>query len=381
MAPRIRLVSPPPPPNREASTEGIEAAVSAHHARMFTPRSSNLRFRANLALLLAVALLGTWWFTRHLQPYVTEVALIGGSVTLWAAVRLAWEVIGKATGFDAWAQTRKSLASVEFTVLMVAASLALLVAWAITSSIYLEFDPGEAKADRYTVSIGTASAPASFMAATVLSAGQRVAGRPVFGVVPAHALWCYVTEPADFEPRDCTLSQVMAKTVRVPGDMAARQILLLRLLPSPALLGQLPPVGETAHGTAYLLEVSIDSRPALRLADLRKQSVSTGAGKADLDKLLAQPAAQAEALRARLGDRLRAKGMPEANAAETVSVLLAEPRSWDGLQVKTGQKLRFVLRATSTAQAADPGSVVRGFPFDYVVTAEAAQDIWLPPMP
>lgn len=349
---------------------GVEAAISEQQRRLQQPRPPRNRFAINLALIVVVGLLATFWFQRHLQPWFTEVSLIGGGITLWALLRLALELLSKAGGVDPWAITRRHLASLEWTVLLLAALLLLIGLWLFTSSVYLRFDARSAKENSYQVSVGTADARASLIAVSTLSAAQTVVGRPLFGWGAVGPLQCHVVEPARFEPLDCRLDARGALSIAVPGDFKPRQVIALHLLPGKELWAETPHVGGEA-AQRFRLRLSVDGGPPLLLDDFRLQQLITGAAEAELR---AQPA---DLLRAAARSALLAEGLSAEEAEGNLARLLQQPRYWDGPRLRAGSTLRIeLLRVAGDGAADEP---LPGFPIEHRVGSEAAQLLWISP--
>lgn len=342
---------------------------------MLLPPPPRNHFRINLALIVAVGVLATFWFLRHLQPWFTEVALVGGSVTLWAVLRLVLELLNKAGGVDPWALTRKRLASPEWTLVLVVALVACIALWLTTSSIYLRFDARSAKASKYDVSVGTVDAPDAFLSASELSSARPVVGRPVFGLGAVGALQCRVIEPAKFEPRDCTLGAFGALSLAVPGDFKPRSFFLLRLVPAPALWSELPPADAAAPAQRLVLSVALDSAPPLVLDDWRLQLVATGSAEADLRALAGTQ--DDAALRGSLRALLLAEGVPADAADSTLAQLMQPTRTWDSLRVKSGSKLTVDLHRGPRGSPADER--VPGFPIELSVGSDAVQNLLIKP--
>ena len=367
---------PPSQPSAPGFQEGVESAVWKHHRAMTLPPPPKSRFIWNLTLIVAVGLLGTFWFLRHLQPWFTEIAIVGGGVTLWAALRLVLELLNKAGGVDPWASTRKHLASPEWTVFLATAVLVVVALWALTASIYLRFDPGSAKTATYKISVGTVDATGTFSPSTELSAAQPVVGRPVFGWTPPGALVCRIESPAKFEELPCSLERWGARVVRVPGSFKLQSLLLLRLLPAKELWTQLPTTDVAQPPQRFDLVLRLDGLAPMRLSDVRFGAIDLGAPAADLKALAAEQSSTD--LRVRLHSTLLAEGVPEPVIAARLSALVDEPRTWDGVRIRPGQILTLELHvaAGTSGEASTP---VPGFPVTVTVGSEPFQTVWLRP--
>src|SRR5437868_394502 len=96
--------TPPPASDAElkAAPAGAETVIGDHVASSFLPAPGKRWFWLNLLMLIVLAPFATFWFQRHLEPYFTQILLVGGSLTLWAVIRLVWEIIEKMTKVDPW---------------------------------------------------------------------------------------------------------------------------------------------------------------------------------------------------------------------------------------------------------------------------------------
>lgn len=367
--------APASPPQAGGVGSGVEMALLDHHRAMTLPPPPRSRFVPNLALIVVVGVLGTFWFLRHLQPWFTEIAVVGGGVTLWAVLRLALELLGRAGGVDPWASTRRHLASGEWTVLLATALVVVLALWAATASIYLRFDAGSARAPAYEVSVGTRDAAGTFIAKTRLTAAEGVIGRPVFGWTAPGPLVCRIEGPARFEDLDCTLDRWGARVVRVPGSFEPKPMLLLRLLPDKALWTTLPTQDVAAPPRRYDLVVQVDGQPPRRLPDLRMGAVDLGADAADLKRLAEQ---RPEDLRARLRDRLLGEGVPGEVVDRNLSAFVDGARVWDGFRLRPGQTVTVDV-VPAHAEGASAAASVPGFPIRLTADDGPFQVMWLTP--
>src|SRR5215469_7259897 len=116
-------------------------------------KHAELRYRINAVLFAMLMVALTFWFQKHLQVYVTQIALIGGTMTLWAL----WELLQSwlKWGWDGDAKdTAKTLfGSARGTEYMVLGGVVLAILWLTTSSLYLNYESSVGGATEYRVEV------------------------------------------------------------------------------------------------------------------------------------------------------------------------------------------------------------------------------------
>jgi hypothetical protein len=366
--------SPPAVVRPEEVSAGAESVISEHVAKMLHAPPSRRWFWINLVLLLVLSAAGTWWFTQHLEPFFTEIVLVGGSLTLWAFLRLLWDVIEKATGAHPVEHSRPWLASPALTRLLVVAAIVLAVLWPSTTSMYFEYGGSGAGESDYDVEVTRTADKTRFMPPLKISSTSKVEGRPFFWQHALLPLQCRIVKPAGFDPVDCSLRGARSVRLKVPGSFAAQELHLLRLVPAGRTFIELP-LPSDSSATRYQMTIDVDGQQ-LVLDDLRKQTVYVGgAGERMASVLELESAAEYGAFLAR---SLRAAKLDEDSAAQAASLLSTHTRAWDALQLKAGQTLGIAVRWSRNEGGTPQGGVMPGFPIHYTVTSDKVQTVWLP---
>src|SRR2546429_482811 len=98
------------------------------------------RYRRNLALLVVFMILLAVWFQRHLQTYVTEIFLLGGTLTLWAFWQIAQSWLHWGWGEEATELRKRLLSENRATEYLGFGLGLLLILWCTTSSIYVAYE-------------------------------------------------------------------------------------------------------------------------------------------------------------------------------------------------------------------------------------------------
>jgi hypothetical protein len=63
------------------------------------------------------------------------------------------------------------------------------------------------------------------------------------------------------------------------------------------------------------------------------------------------------------------------------AVLVVRTKTWDVLDARTGQRLRFSLKRRERRDGKETSIEVDGFPAEYVVTSDKVQTVWIPKAP
>jgi hypothetical protein len=339
------------------------------------PHGPGRRFWFNLGLLAVLAPFATYWFQQHLELYFTEIVLIGGGITVWVFLRAAAGLLQSLGKLDALAWSQRLLASAEATLLLCAAAVGLLLLWFTTTSLYFQYEGGGAGDKEFVVQVSRKQDGSPYMADTTVGPAARVAGQALLLRGSAVPLTCTIVRPLNFEPLDCPVQTGRSRRVRVPADFTPRAYHLLRIVPAAGLYRELPRDTDTPDAR-YNLQVAVGGR-TLRFDDLRKQTIHAGGRGSDMALVLGleDPLTYERFL----GASLRAAGINEQSAATMAAVLALRTRTWDALDARQGQTLRFSLQHTWNEGGQVLVRDVEGFPMDYTVTADKVQTIWLPP--
>jgi hypothetical protein len=252
------------------------------------------RSQLNLTLFALLMVGLTVWFSIHLQPWLGEVLVLAGPLTLWAIWKLlqSWLDWG---GLSSRAEqgTRKLLARPAITEPLIVALGVVGLMFLTTSSIYLEYGVSGGSEDAFKVSVLADGKPFLDHPLRVTSS-RRTAGRPFFGRLFREKLQFVVGSPL-YEPRDVGFWPGQSLRLEVPKDFKKKSFHLLLLVPGINLLGSLPAVGQT-QAQRFYLEVEVKGQKPARIGDLHQQIVYTGASAADLERLASsQPDVSAHA--------------------------------------------------------------------------------------
>ena len=341
-----------------------------------TPPTDKLSawFWPNLVLLALLAPFATWWFQQHLELYFTEIVLIGGGLSLWAALRVAYGFIEKVGKVDPAALSRRALGSPEATLLLAVAIVAMAALWQTTNSFYFEYAGGAAGDKEFALQVSRVPDGTPFMPDAIVGPASKVAGQAFPFKGEKAELVCRIVKPLRYEPLPCSIDGTEAKRIKVPGSFTAKAFHLLRIVPAPVLFADLP---ASADQVDYRYQLDVTTGGATyTLPDLRKQTVFAGAKGADMPLVLAlQDRQEYEQY---LGSSLRAMGGNADSSIRTAAVLVLRAKVWDAFEAKTGQRLRFSLKFIEKRDGQVHASEVEGFPLDYTVSADKVQTIWLP---
>jgi len=270
---------------------------------MPSPVAAPRQYQGRLLLFTAVAAATVVWFQRHVEPYVTETLIIGGTISLWGLWKLGWSIYEEARknteGEGEQDLTRKFLDSRSATRALVFAAVVVALLHACTASLYMRVGGGQPGVDTFRVQVlekGNGG-DTVFMGPFELHPGD-VEGRPIFPSFRSHTLEYQILSPRGYQPKTLTLRPWGAQDLRVPGSFEARTLHLVVLVPDLMLFSLLPPPGQPG-GDRYYLNVTIKGRTE-RLADYSQQLVVTGAASADLPE--ASEIAASSAVRQQVAD-------------------------------------------------------------------------------
>ena len=336
-------------------------------------------FWPNLVLLAVLAPFATYWFKQHLELYLTEVVLIGGGISLWAAGRIAFGLAEKLGKLDPLAQSRRALGSPEATLLLSVATIAFIALWWTTTSFYLQYEGGAAGDREFVVRVSRVADRTPFMPDMTVGPATKVAGQAFLFRGQQANLECKIVKPLLYEPLPCSIDLREAKRIRVPAGFKGRSFHLLRIVPTPALYDELPESDDRPE-VSYRLEISADGKAlAPAIVDLRRQTIYAGGSGPDMPLVLGLQDRQD--YEQYLGSALRAMSVESNSATRMAAVLVLRTKPFDAVDAKAGQRLRFSLKRSVKRDGKESSSEVDGFPAEYVVTDEKVQTIWLPKLP
>lgn len=335
-------------------------------------------FWVNLGALMLLAIAATVWFGDHLQAYLTEVVVLGGAVSLWAALRLAWSLLEKIGKVDAAATSRRLLSSPEASLVLAVGAVALALLWFTTGSLYFEQAGGKADDREFVVQVTRqADQPQDrthFIDDVTLSASRHLVGRPYFWPTAPQKLDCTIVRPLRYEKRDCSIVRGASTTLKVPGDFIERSFHLLRIVPGRTLYRELPSATDTPV-TTYRLQVQVEGR-TLNFDDLRNGTLY--AGGLGPEMALVRGLDPGTGYDTYLATQLRAVDVDESAAKETAAKLSVHTAEWPAFSARKGQRLNITVSFERTENGRVERGVVAGFPMAYDITADKVQTLWIP---
>lgn len=360
----------------EASAPGAPAPAQ--------PKKKNGTYFANLAALVIACAAAVAFFRIHLEPYFDQVALVGGTVSFWALLKMGWTAFEKSSKTDAWDLSRRLISSTELSRVLLATIAALAALWFTTGSQYFEYDGPGATGSSFTVHVLKDDAAnhalpvaerKSFAADAVLTPNERLQGRGFFWRLSATPLLCMLEKKGvPYEPRDCSIRPGSSTRTKVPGDFRLKNVHLIRIIPSIPAFTMLPNAESEKQSTFYRLTLKTDGQMQ-QVDDLRRGVLLLG-GKADeMDELRAMQSD--DELKSTIRSALLAKGIQAASAEQTTAILARnqQPRS---LRLDQGQKLTLLLEQVVVDGGHESVAPVTGYPFSVVITSEKVQSVWLP---
>lgn len=281
--------------------------------------ASRWRYRLTLLLFAIFAAAVVIWFQRHVEPFVTETLIIGGTVSAWGLWKLLWSMYEDAGGESGKDLTRKLLGGPGALPAVVFGLIVATLLHAGTSSVYLRH--GGALPGEEAFKVRVMNGDRVFMGPYTVSPGTSIGGRPMFPRFRTLNLRYEIVGRTDFFPEEHALAPWSAHHLEVPGSFRRKEIHVLRLVPGWSLFGELRAPGQESGDTHYL-ELRAGDR-SRRIEDLLQGLVVTGSAEENLPNLAALR--EDADLRQRVTDYFRQK---EAEDLESVvsGLFGAEPQ-------------------------------------------------------
>lgn len=249
-----------------------EAAADAE-----TRADTHNRYRGTLLLFAVVAAALVFWFQRHVEPFVTETLIIGGTMSLWGLWKLGWSMYEDAAGEGGSDLTRKVLGGRGALRALAFAAIIVLFLHVWTSSIYLRY--GGASPGEGAFKVQILEGDKVFMGPFDIGPGRTV-GYPMFPRFRTQQLSYDIISPRGYLPEQAAFAPWSAHDYTVPGDFKRKELHLLRFVPGVALYSDLPRHGESG-GERYYLEMRARGQ-SVTLADFSRGIVVTGVTAPDL---------------------------------------------------------------------------------------------------
>jgi hypothetical protein len=237
----------------------------------------------NVVLLLIVLVAAGLWYGRHLHARLAH-ALVGGSVTLLALLRLAYDYLKWGADDQIKNLSKRWLGRVASTWVLAALLGVAFLLMAATSSLHLELDPGQRQTEGYIVEV---RGPGSRLLwrSPRLAADRTAASRLFFfrfGALSEISL----IPAGDVGPIRARLGPGSSIRLQVPSQFQPREFEVVRLLPAGRLLAVLGTPGEPVNQRLDLLVVGRGRTN--RVTDLRRQAVYLGSSSNDISLALSR---------------------------------------------------------------------------------------------
>ncbi len=238
---------------------------------------SSRRYLLNLGLFSVSVILVTVWFHVHLSLYVTEARLVGGTLTLWGLWKIAQSAIKR--GIDDQApKVSRILASPGLTEYLGLGLAIVIVLYAMTSSVYLEYRGAPRGESEFKVDVLHKGNP--YLETLAVASYDQVAGRPFFFRFNTIDLLFDIQEPRGYQAVARKLAPWSSVRLRVPQDFTEKKFHVVRLVPGRGLFNLLPRAGDEVETSYYLRATVGGGRYANE--DLRRGGVLVGAEEKDL---------------------------------------------------------------------------------------------------
>jgi hypothetical protein len=211
-------------------------------------RSKGYRWR--LLWFVVIAVFASLWFERHLKAYVSQTAIVGGTVTLFALWKLALDALGVAGEKGPADWVRRAFTSDRAPGYLGFATLLIGALWACTSSIYLTYDSDSRGSGTYRVEIWQGNR--LLRPAEELSPHDKFVGQPYFFHFGREDLEFRIVKPPGYEAKKIPWSMGSQITVPVPYSWDPLELHLVKIVPGKDFLISLPPTA-TSPGLRYRL--------------------------------------------------------------------------------------------------------------------------------
>lgn len=328
------------------ATEAAEVKVS--------PWPYRLRLVWFIVLVVAFSL----WFERHLKAYLSQTAVVGTTVTLFALWKLVLDALGAAGEKGPADWVRRAFTSARAPGYLGFGTLLFVVAWACTSSIYLTFE-GDARGQSAFI-VEQWQGGRLMHKPEPLNSYDRFRGQPYLFHFNEEPVEFRIVNPPGYEPlvRDWKLASQI--TVRVPRDFSRKELHLVQIVPGIDFLGDLP-TDTTDRPVQYRLELrkvgSTQPGATAVMSPYFQTMVFTGMSDAELTGATGEAAR--EASRRAVQDWLTRQGFNAEQQGPTVAQLFADPRLLALEQLRSGDELEIRLVAVRKTEAGGEEARVR----------------------
>lgn len=333
------------------------------------------RYIVNILLFTAATVLYTFWFQRHLKVYVTEVLILGGTLSLLGVWKLAWDAFGTASGVKSDDLVKRLLQSPNATEYLLFSLLPIGILYACTASIYLSYSDGGGKQYKVEVWEGDRMLVAPYE----VNSFDRNVGGPLFFRTATTRLEYRIVEPSGFQPkRDMQLRPWSQHSLRVPADFKRKELHLLRVVPDPTLFGVLPATRD-AKGRRYCLRIrwrDAEGREQL-VEQTQYWNTSVLTGMTEPDLRVTATDTEFAALRGWVDDHLAKMGAGPADRQPVVAQLAGAPLQLPSAELVAGSVV--TIQLLSYASTATPAEATLLSQTQYTLAGGRVHTVLIPP--
>ncbi|MBC8027590.1 MAG: hypothetical protein H7Y89_16475 [Steroidobacteraceae bacterium] len=313
-------------------------------------RSAGYRWR--LAWFVLLVVFASLWFERHLKAYVSQTAIVGGTVTLFGLWKLVLDALGVAGEKGPADWLRRAFTSARASGYLGFFTLLIGALWACTSSIYLTYDSDSRGSGSYRVEIWQGNR--LLRPAEVLNPHDKFVGQPYFFHFGREDLEFRIAQPVGYEPKKISWQTGSQITVPVPYSWDPLELHLVKIVPGKDFLHSLPTTA-TSPGLRYRLVLAregADPEDAFVVEPLLKTVVFTGMPEIEL--AAATGDAVVESTRVEVDRMLLRMSTTDDTRPELVEQLFASVAKRPMGRLVAGDKLRIRVYSLSAAPDAQP---------------------------
>lgn len=307
-------------------------------------------YRLRLIWFIVLVVAFSVWFERHLKAYVSQTAIVGTTVTLFALWKLILDALGVAGEKGPADWLRRAFTSERASGYLGFGTLLFVVAWACTSSIYLTFE-GDARGQS-TFTVEQWQRGRLMNKPEPLNSYDRFRGQPYLFHFDSEPVEFRIVNPPGYEPlvRDWRLASQL--TVHVPRDFARKELHLVQIVPGVDFLGELPQ-DDGDRPVRYRLELrkvgSTKPEATAVLWPYFETMIYTGMTQAELAAATGE--ATRDASRRAVQDWLTGERFSAEQQAPQIAQLFAQPRLLAIEQLRVGDQLEIKLVTIKTNDA------------------------------
>ena len=242
--------------------------------------------KINLCLLVLDSILAVLWFHRHLEHYLTQSLFVAGGLTVLGLVNALHEVVKWGAEDLLKALPSRILRSAGTFDVLVVATMLLIAALFVTSSIHVEYG-GAGTLSSLKVAIESREPGGIWkplIDSVTVSSSEKKAGQPFFFQPEAEVRFT-VVEPRGYIPLERKLGMGTAIKIEAPRSFTPKEFHVLRIIPTGKLYQILPQTRKKE--LSFKLKVTAGT-DATEYTGLLTQAVFAGASVEDATWLYGQ---------------------------------------------------------------------------------------------